>query len=117
MNNWKTGNEVGSIYLLSERDLDRIGGGWMSDRLFCGDICLCIEHTGDCFYDYILLDVISNQVEGLPQSRFGAYCFAGAAFTWKPTMEEFHLLCAGKRLNSGLSKHALRAEIDEKHNH
>ena len=117
METWRSGNLVGRIYHLSERDIERIGHCWMEDRLLVGDICLCIEHSGDCFYDYILLDVISNQIMGLPESMFGAYCFEGPPLKWKPTQKEFHLLNAGERLYSELSKHPLTAEIDTVYNH
>lgn len=51
---WSHGAEIGGVYLIRDQDdLERMGHNNRQPKI--GDICLCIEHSGDCFYDYIVL--------------------------------------------------------------
>lgn len=45
----------------------------MNGRLRVGDVCMAVNHAGDCFSNFILLESVSNAVRGIPESRFGAY--------------------------------------------
>ncbi|MBA7710292.1 hypothetical protein ES703_119232 [subsurface metagenome] len=95
--NWGEGNDVGCVYIFDKEDLNRVGNCWMDGRLRVGDIVLCVGHSGDCFYDYILIGAGNNFVEGIPDSEFGSYTLSNQ-LKWKPTNKEFHLLCAGESL-------------------
>lgn len=98
MGNWGGGNTIGCIYRLTKHDTGRVGHCWMRGRLIEGDLALCIAHAGDCFYQYILLDVGGNYIRGVAESRFGSYSFAGEAVEWIPSNRELHLLCAGETI-------------------
>ena len=114
MNNrpWGTGNDIGRIYKLSDADTGRVGNCSMKGRLHAGDIVMCIAHSGDCFFDYILLEVGENFVKGLPGLEFGSYCFGAEPLAWYPSKRDFHLLCAGESLTVSPSvKHPLTAEL------
>ena len=114
MGDWGRGNEIGAVYVLNAECTARVGGGWMKGRLRAGDIALCIEHTGDGFFDYILLETGENFVKGIPASRFGSYCFGVGACRWLPSDREFHLLCAGESITIPISErtqHPLTAEV------
>ncbi len=93
---WGGGNSIGSIYRINEFDLNRIGG-WMHGRILVGDIALCYRHSGDCFYDYYLLEYGENFAKLNMAGKFGAYAI-GEELDWKPTTREFHLLMAGEIL-------------------
>ena len=95
MGEWRTGNEIGVIYEMIKEDLPRVGHSWMEGRLRIGDLALCIEHSGDCFYDYILIDKISNGMTGIPESEFGAYVMHKQS-DLVITGREYHLLAAGE---------------------
>ena len=110
----REGAEIGRVYVISQRDIDdyRIGSSWMEHRLFAGDICLCIAHAGDCFNDYILLELFNNAVKGIPESKFGAYVLSGDPLNWKPNQEEFEKLCSGGYIATEWSKtHPLVEEV------
>lgn len=72
---WGTGNNVGSIYRLSLDCLFRIGGNGdkINNRLKEGNFVLCLEHSGDCFYDYIKLLVTPCGVRGIKSCQFGSF--------------------------------------------
>lgn len=54
---WGKGNIIGGLYILNEKDIElRLGNNdGKNDYLQVGDKVLCVEHTGDCFYQYNLL--------------------------------------------------------------
>lgn len=54
---WNTnGVAVGDIMRLEEPGFDaRIGDGWAKGRLRQGDVIVAVAHTGDGFFDYLLL--------------------------------------------------------------
>lgn len=111
--NWRGGNSIGSAYLIKRQDVDRVGNCWMKGRLRVGDVVLCKQHSGDCFYDYILLEIFGNGVRGLGQVNFGSYTFS-TELKWKPTEREFHLLCAGESLTvPAPENHKLYTEVAE----
>ena len=103
----KDGVVLGKVYRLSKRDLGRVGGCWMNGRLHVGDLVMPIRHSGDCFYDYRLIQggttrentrVMNAQGQlcyDAPKGAvFGAYSL-GTLYEEQPTEEEYHLLMAG----------------------
>lgn len=73
---WREGAELGALYRITDStDRGRVGCCWMAGRLRVGDTMLCVRHSGDCFYQYILVEVLGNGIRGIPQSEFGAYVF------------------------------------------
>lgn len=53
---WRGGANVGTVYMIENSDLSRVGCCWASNRLLPYDLLLCIRHSGDCFYDYLLIE-------------------------------------------------------------
>lgn len=92
---WGTGNCVGQLYRLTEQDLPRIGHGWMEGRLRVDDLALCSRHSGDFFFDYILVQKYVNGLRGIPESVFGSYAL-GNEDPLQLTARQFHLLMAGE---------------------
>ena len=96
---WGNGASIGSLVVFSdEMDLQRIGNCWMNGRVKIGDVAMPIGRSGDCFYNYILIEVGGNFITGIPGSRFGAYFFGLPIESWKPDDREFQLLCAGESI-------------------
>jgi hypothetical protein len=108
----RKGSKSGSVFVLSEDDLSRVGSCWMRGRLRIGDVCMCIKHSGDCFNDYILLQMYDNAIRGIPGSEFGAYVFYSDPLNWRPTPEEFDIIRVGGSDNRGLEKHPLTQEVE-----
>ena len=54
---WRGGMTEGAVYQVGPDDLRRVGNCWANGRLKVGDLLLCVEHAGDCFYNFYLLDV------------------------------------------------------------
>ena len=94
---WGQGNQIGQCYRITEPDLSRVGHSWMEGRLRAGDLVLCCEHSGDYFYDYILVYEYDNALKGLPQSKFGSYTLS-TPVVWELLAREFHLLMAGESI-------------------
>jgi hypothetical protein len=93
---WSTGgHHPGLVLTLSENDLERVGNCWMRGRLRAGDVVMCMEHSGDCFWNYALLECFANGYRLIAGSKFGAYTL-GTPHEWQPTTREFHLLMAGE---------------------
>lgn len=69
---------VGYLFRAMNPKLIRIGSCFFSGRLLEKDLVLCVEHTGDCFQDYIFIQEFSNGLKGLPDYRFGSYGMEGA---------------------------------------
>lgn len=91
---WRTGNRIGGIYVLTEWDLTRTGYSWMRGRLHKGDIVMCTRHSGDCFYDYILLEIGTNFIRGILESRFGSYILEHLLM--EVSEKEFHRIMTGE---------------------
>jgi hypothetical protein len=73
---WRGGAQIGVLYrVMTDADCARVGLCWMKGRLRIGDYALCLEHAGDCFYEYMLIERIANGWRGYPQATFGAYVF------------------------------------------
>src|SRR3989338_5054520 len=78
---WRNPMKTKTLYLLGPESLDRVGDCWARGRLRPGDIVLCDELAGDCFYDWYLVDFTkySNQkgvdMRLIPYA-FGAYAMA-----------------------------------------
>lgn len=101
---WGKGATIGKFYRLTKsEDLNRVGSCWMKGRLNINDLILCIKHTGDCFYDYILIKEFGNGLQGLPESEFGAYT-CGEPININLNDKEFHLLCAGEFITNSIKQ-------------
>ncbi len=94
MSRWGGGAIVGALYRLAEIDNDRLGNCWMAGRIKNGDLALCVQHSGDCFYDYILVKELGNGLRGLPGAAFGAYTCG--EFQKEVPNRVYHLLAAGE---------------------
>jgi len=103
----------GLILRISQADFERVGDCWMNGRLLEDDLIMCLEHSGDCFYDYVLLDhgwlLNGGEFAGRPgyrlimESRFGAYVL-GVPFEYQATTKEFHQLMAGQDSTLGVQR-------------
>ena len=93
---WGEGATIGKLYRLVEStDLNRVGLCSMRGNLKINDLILCIKHTGDCFYNYILIEEFEKGLKGIPKSEFGAYT-TGIPVNINLTNKEYNLLCAGE---------------------
>lgn len=52
----KSGVKIGMVYQLRREDLGRIGNCWLAGRLRVRDLAVALRHSGDCFYDYQLIE-------------------------------------------------------------
>jgi hypothetical protein len=95
---WGQGASIGSIYKVSPDDFSRVGNCWMKGRLKDGDLILCIEHSGDHFFDYVLIIPYANGMRAALGSQFGAYTL-GEEIKNLPS-RDFHLLMAGEFLQN-----------------
>lgn len=95
---WGGGQEVGTVYLLSVEDNKRFGSHWFAGRIKDGDVALCVEHTGDCFYDYKLLLVFANGLEIAKDSPGLCGYGLGRRVAGELSAREYHLLMAGEFL-------------------
>jgi hypothetical protein len=76
MGRWSKGNSVRSIYkYIEEEHKGRLGRNDFTPTN--GDMCLCTEHSGDCFnyYSVLCLDSSGKYCKG---REFGAYKFGKA---------------------------------------
>lgn len=86
------------LRIITEKDLNRVGNTWMKGRLKIGDLVLKSKHSGDCFFDYYLLDYTdySNtdyiEVQAIPRS-FGAYEMGD--IVTKLDEQTYHAILAG----------------------
>ena len=81
---------------------DRVGHCWAAGRLKPGDILLCDELSGDCFYDWYLVDYTNYQNEKgvhmqLVPYKFGAYAMSAKKLGGFTTRDYGHLL-AGQQV-------------------
>ncbi len=95
---WRGEAVVRGIYRLGKNCPERVGNCWAKGRLREGDLLLCEEHSGDCFYNYWLIDAPATNVNGdrvctLIPEKIGAYTL-GQMVT-RLSSRDFHLLLAG----------------------
>lgn len=105
---WETGgHHPGLVLVVRQEDLGRVGNCWMKGRLKVGDIIMCISHSGDCFWNYMLLEHMgmdgfkkpaANVYRLIEGAKFGAYSL-GAPSLLQPTTREMHLLLAGESVS------------------
>lgn len=103
---WRAGGAFhGQIVHIQQQDFDRVGNCWMKGRLLEGDLAMVIQHSGDCFWTYQLVE--HHTVNGstrkrgyrlIPESSFGAYVL-GTPYEYQPTTREMHLLMAGEYIS------------------
>jgi hypothetical protein len=92
MLDWRNSMAVGTlVHVTTDADQSRVGDCWMKGRLKKGDVLLVLEHSGDNFYDFCLVDVYGNGIRALSQMRFGAYAL-GELLDWQPTPEDVQSL-------------------------
>lgn len=100
---WRQGGKIGSIYkYIKKRHHAALGYcKWIPED---GDLCLCIEHSGDCFSDYVVIrenpscffQRVGECTNVRGEGDFGAYNFGKPIY--KVTTREMHLLIAGLTL-------------------
>lgn len=81
MGEWRSGGvDAGDLVRLEGEFESRLGNGWARGRLRHGDLVVAVQHAGDSFFTYMLLDVSRASVDGQPRLRiepvpapFGAY--------------------------------------------
>jgi hypothetical protein len=64
---------VGNLFRIKDPDSVRIGNYFMKGRLKSRDLVLCVEHSGDCFQNYIFIAEYANSLRGKPEYSFGSY--------------------------------------------
>lgn len=92
---WGGSAEIGGIYRIRPEDHQRVGHCWMKGRLKDDDLCLCVEHSGDSFYTYMLMEFIGNGFKAIVNSEFGAYQFSGDPLKIKISKDDFSNLIKG----------------------
>ena len=94
---WGGGAEIGAVYVLKSKfDLERVGNCWADGKLKIGDRLLCIEKSGDCFYNYRLIETRKNKTR-LIKPMIGAYQL-GKKVGRTLSNRKFHLLLAGETI-------------------
>jgi len=77
MGNWRSTANIGGIYAISQDDFSRVGSDWIKGRLKQGDLVLAIQHSGDCFYNYFLINLRDYgdhfTISKLINQSFGSY--------------------------------------------
>jgi hypothetical protein len=89
------GHHQGLIVRLSAEDNERVGHCWMEGRLKDGDLAMAIEQSGDCFWDYQLLEKDAVGYRLIKESEFSAYVL-GKKHEYQPSPREVRLLLAGE---------------------
>jgi hypothetical protein len=64
---------VGRLWRVKNPNTVRIGDCFLKGRLKTGDLFLCIEHSGDCFQDYIYVKEFGNGIQCQAKWNFGSY--------------------------------------------
>lgn len=101
---WGEGQQLGAVYVLSEDDNSRFGSHWFKGRVRDGDVVLCTEHSGDCFYNYKLFHVYGNGLMLCTDSpRMCGYCL-GKLAEGELSAREYHLLMAGEMVEMDESR-------------
>ncbi len=89
---WGGGAEVGVLYEYRKEDIARLGHCAVPK---VGDLLLCVAHTGDCFYNYL---IIKNR-RGEFYAPGKEVCGYALGKKIKPlTKRQFHLLLAGETI-------------------
>jgi|SRR6267142_56543 len=91
---WGHGNKIGEVYVVEENRLG-INNHQPKDK----SLALCIEHTGDYFYDYMPIVVDKKGIRAKLNKQFGSYAFRKLSRFRKFSDREFHLLLAGENLS------------------
>lgn len=106
---WSTGGvRAGQVFTVTAADNGRIGHCWMAGRLRDGDLVMAVQHSGDGFWDYVLLDrgflmsrgagrSTAQGTQAILNSRFGAYVL-GERTNIVVGMTEFNQLMEGQKL-------------------
>lgn len=109
-NEWRTGGaRIGKVYRVLPSDLGRVGNCWMRGRLREGDLVTPISHSGDCFWQWQLINgegpftyhargAVGPGFKINAGVRFGGYCM-GELLAHQPTDREYHLLMAGETVH------------------
>ncbi len=101
---WNGSAKIGTIYKLKAGDGVRVGYCWAKGRLREDDYLLCIDKSGDCFYDYLLLEVAnyanseSSKIAAVTR-KLGAYQI-GVEMAHL-SEDEFQQLVNGKNIELG----------------
>ena len=104
---WRNPIATKCLYFLTEESFqtgDPVGTNWAKGRLKPGDILLCEELSGDCFYTWYLLGYthytdnqdVHVRLELVPHT-FGAYAMKAHKLTGF-TERDYHLLLAGEKV-------------------
>lgn len=110
MREWR-GSEIkmGDMFRLTGEFESRLGHGWARGRLKLGDIIVALEHAGDCFHKYILLDHSEIMVNGVKKLRlepihepFGAYMVGESMGSLDRA--KFGLILAGQTVDIDMPK-------------
>ena len=94
---------VGNLWRIRDADSVRVGDCFLKGRLKTGDLFLCVEHSGDCFQNYVFVEEYANCLIGKPALRFGSYGI-GDAEQVELANGEFEKLKAGGRVERKMSK-------------
>lgn len=92
---WGHGAKIGAVYRYSHAD-HACRMGHNERQPGNGDLCLCVRHSGDCFYDYAVLRFDHGQ--WTVEFKFGAYAFGTPEL--ELSTRAVHLLLAGEGLES-----------------
>ena len=96
VDSWGAGNTIGKVYLAEP---ERFG---INKGVKKGTPCLCVDHTGDCFYYYVPIKTYIGKsgkkfISASLNKEFGSYTF-GKLAKKQFTNREYHLLLAGETL-------------------
>lgn len=100
---WNGTAKTRTIYRVDDERYcnSRIGNCWAEGRLKMLDLLLCDKQSGDCFYDYYLIDYtnfrnkLGVHMKLIPY-RIGAYKMGEELHTLND--REYHLLMAGEEV-------------------
>ena len=91
---WRTsGLREKAIYRFQKGERGRMGDSWAGRRLKIGSLLTPIKQSGDCFYDYQVIEKVEGGYRKT-KTKVGAYVF-GILHEEQPTEEEWHLLMGG----------------------
>ena len=91
-----------SVAVVDHITSDRVGSCWARGRLKPGDIVLCDKLSGDCFYDFYLIDFTKYSKRKGVHMRlipypFGAYAMNATELRGL-TARDYHLLRGGEQV-------------------
>jgi hypothetical protein len=107
MRNWRAdGYYPGLLVHIRAIDNKRVGHCWMAGRLLDGDLAMIVSHSGDCFFNYVLLDhkfstynknrVLAPGLKVMKGSDFGAYTLGQQCAAQPISKDLFRELMEGK---------------------